>query len=174
MSEIWLPIKGYECLYEISNFGRIKILPKKVNCLIGKSRINKERISLGSLDKEGYRQFSLISKGIEKKVKVHRLVASHFINSGNDNLEVNHIDFNRSNNNYYNLEWSTRKENQTHTVTNNRNVKGVKVWSSRITIDCNTGIFYDTLKQACIAKCISYVNAKKSICKGIYKGLQYA
>ena len=91
MSEIWIPVKGYELQYEVSNMGRIKILPKQVKCSFGSNRINSEKISLGSLDKEGYRQFSLIKNREEKKVKIHRLVAYHFLPVSIDKLEVNHL-----------------------------------------------------------------------------------
>lgn len=28
MNEVWKPVKGYEGLYEISNYGRVKSLPR--------------------------------------------------------------------------------------------------------------------------------------------------
>ena len=46
--------------------------------------------------------------------RVHRLVAYTFIKKPekfNDNYVVNHIDMNKLNNNYKNLEWCTSAEN---------------------------------------------------------------
>lgn len=47
-------------------------------------------------------------------VKVHRLVASKWIPTDSEDLEVNHIDGNKNNNFYLNLEWVTSKENKEH------------------------------------------------------------
>lgn len=47
-------------------------------------------------------------------VKVHRLVASRWVSTHDENLEVNHIDGNKANNAYTNLEWVTSRENKRH------------------------------------------------------------
>lgn len=61
----------------------------------------------------GYKYVTLSNKGYSKREYIHRLVAKAFINNPKPEefLVVNHKDFNKSNNNYSNLEWSTQKEN---------------------------------------------------------------
>lgn len=60
----------------------------------------------------GYLRVSLNSKDHY----IHRLVAEYFIDNPNEYKEVNHIDADKTNNNFINLEWCTRKENIKHSV----------------------------------------------------------
>lgn len=49
-----------------------------------------------------------------KKYMIHRLVAQHYVENKFNKKCVNHIDGNKKNNNYSNLEWCTIKENNQH------------------------------------------------------------
>lgn len=66
MEELWLPIIGYEGLYDVSNLGRIR-----------NSRTNKI-LRLGK-HRQGYKLVSLYKNKKEKTLLVHRLVAMAFI-----------------------------------------------------------------------------------------------
>ena len=101
--EIWKEIIGYESLYLVSNYGRIKSL-----------KYNKERILKIKTDSQGYKFVSLSKSGIVKHILVHRIVAIAFIENPLNKKEVNHKDFKRFNNDYKNLEWVTAKENTHH------------------------------------------------------------
>lgn len=59
----------------------------------------------------GYEYVMLSLNGKYKQYKVHRLVANAFIPNPENKPFVNHIDCNRGNNYYKNLEWCTQKEN---------------------------------------------------------------
>ena len=59
----------------------------------------------------GYEYVMLIIDNVYRQKKVHRLVAEAFIPNPKNKPFINHIDCNRSNNYYQNLEWCTQKEN---------------------------------------------------------------
>ena len=109
LNEIWKPIKGYEGLYEVSNFGRIKSL-----------KFGKERILKGSKDKYGYLQVVLSKNNKSKTFKVHRLVSEAFIPNPDNLPQVNHKDENPSNNNVNNLEWCDKTYNNNYGTRNTR------------------------------------------------------
>lgn len=105
--EIWADVKGYEGLYKISSFGRLKSCPRN-------GTIKSSRLLKCSYDADGYPQYVLCKKNKLKSVKGHQLVANHFIENPNSLPLVNHIDSDRKNNYYWNLEWVSHAENTFH------------------------------------------------------------
>ena len=76
------------------------------------SQRNKYLVSVKNAS--GY-MFVNLSDGQERKsFSIHRLVALLFIENNNNYLEVNHIDFDKANNNVDNLEWISRSDNMKH------------------------------------------------------------
>lgn len=105
MNEIWKDIKGYEGLYQISNFGRVKSLKRMIN-----KRRCEEIIKKPSLGGKGYYRLPLCKNGINKYYFIHRLVADAFIPNPENKPTVDHIDRNKINNYVNNLRWATYKE----------------------------------------------------------------
>lgn len=66
------------------------------------------------LTSSGYRRVTLHQDGKVKRVTIHRLVAMHFVSNPEGKPMVNHLDGNKLNNHYLNLEWVTCKENTHH------------------------------------------------------------
>lgn len=64
--------------------------------------------------KKGYYQVTLIKDGKKKHYRVHRLVASAFLENPFNYTDVNHKDENKTNNHVDNLEWCTRKYNNNY------------------------------------------------------------
>lgn len=118
MQEIWKDIKGYEGLYQVSNLGRVKSLPRKIynNGIIGKNKfyISKEKILKERIDHKGYFRVALCKNNIQKDYSIHRLVLENFVENVDNKPCVNHIDGNKQNNNLENLEWCTYSENLNH------------------------------------------------------------
>lgn len=107
MEVVWLDIAEYEGLYQVSNCGRVKSLPR--NGTIKEERMLKPRVS-----KNGYLYVHLRNGNISKYVKIHRLVAEAFIPNPDNKPQVNHINGNKLDNTVDNLEWVTASENTMH------------------------------------------------------------
>ena len=111
MSEIWKAIPGYEGIYEVSNQGRVRSLPRVIRMDSGIGNFynyhHNGKVLKLRINNKGYCYVSLCGK----KVLVHRLVAMAFVPNP-DNLScVNHKDENPKNNNAENLEWCTFQYN---------------------------------------------------------------
>jgi hypothetical protein len=125
--EIWNDVEGYENLYQISNYGKVKSLSHINN--LGKLR--PECILKDRFTDRGYNTAVLYNNGKPKTYKVHRLVAKAFIENISNKPHVNHIDGDKKNNFVDNLEWVTISENQKHafrtglkTISCKRDAKG--------------------------------------------------
>lgn len=106
MSNIeWKTIKGYEGLYEVSNDGRVR----RLRFINGRHNFEKIKESKQTLNTCGYMTVNLCKNGKSNTKRVHRLVAEAFL--GESNLQIDHIDGNKQNNNLSNLEYVTPKEN---------------------------------------------------------------
>lgn len=109
--ELWRDIQGYEGLYQVSNYGRVRSLERVIMRSNGKSQPIGKKILRFATDKDGYLIASLRKGGIKRMKKVHRLVAEAFIPNPQNLPQVNHKDENKSNNNVDNLEWCTASYN---------------------------------------------------------------
>ena len=157
--EVWAKVKGYEEIYAISNYGRIK-------------NITKDRLLSPINNGVGYYRVELRRNNVGKKQYIHRMVAEAFLLNPHKKAEVNHKDGNRSNNHVSNLEWVTSSENTKHAV-----YKGtLKAWGNKakpieaISIETGTVIKFATISEAereIGSKHITDVlKGKRSQCKG--------
>ena len=118
IKEIWKDIEGYENLYQVSNLGRVKSLPKKViNPKGGKCGFTDCKILSPGLTKNGYLRVQLYKNKKPKMHYVHKLVAITFIPNPKNKEYVDHINTIKTDNRVENLCWVTREENQNNELT---------------------------------------------------------
>lgn len=104
IKETWRSVEGWG-MYHVSNMGRVR------SHKFGTVRILKPSPGSG-----GYLQVAFTQLGRSKKFLVSRLVAKAFLPNPESKPQVNHKDFDISNNRATNLEWSTIQENLFHAV----------------------------------------------------------
>jgi hypothetical protein len=108
MKESWLPILGFEGIYEVSNTGLVRRSAPGCGTYVGK--ILKPDVTI-----HGYLQVTLFKGGMSKRFKVHRLVLTAFVGlPPTPKHQGNHLDGKKDNNNIINLEWATTLENNHH------------------------------------------------------------
>lgn len=120
MEEVWKVVEGYDGVYYVSNLGRVKSIERVQQYSDGRVYTYPEKILKQSTPKAGkragYMAVHFYCQGTRETISVHRLVATYFVEKPEGKNVVNHIDGNKSNNIYSNLEWVTYAENNAHAL----------------------------------------------------------
>lgn len=110
--EKWLPIPGYEGMYEVSNFGAVRSLRRETLDANGKRHSMRGKYLNINVIEKGYHQVALYRDGHRKYHKVHRLVLEAFVGPPDSpDLHGMHINDVPGDNRAENLRWGTASEN---------------------------------------------------------------
>lgn len=136
MKEKWKFIPGYKGLYKVSNFGRVKSLPRLITRV--QSYGMQQFVQPGRLLKlgwsKGYPKVTLTKHGVETQYWVHRLVALTFIgNPPFPDALVLHSDDNPANPRWDNLRWGTHQDNSDDQTRQGKQIKGIDVNTALLT-----------------------------------------
>jgi len=110
--ERWLPVVGYEGLYEVSDWGRVKSLERLVKHSREGHQLLSSRVLRPACNiRSGYPYADLRENGKRRAIPVHRLVLEAFVSLRPEGMECCHNDGNPANNRLENLRWDTRHSN---------------------------------------------------------------
>jgi len=150
--EIFKPVVGYEGLYEVSNYGRVRsfdrIIPSN-----GSSRLLRGKIM--SITKKTVQVTLTKESNSVKGCRVARLVYTSFVGEIPDGMDIYHKDRNRHNNNIANLIVCTRSETQASASTRKTTThRGVYKTDNRFSVHLRgkSQGRYDTIEEAMAAR----------------------
>ena len=113
INETWRTIKGYEGLYEISDWGRVRSLNYKKK---GITQLLKAHARLGN-----YVKVALRKDDVVRYHRVHRLVAIAFLPQPLEGqTQVEHINCDTRDNRLENLRWTSPRGNMANPLTRYR------------------------------------------------------
>lgn len=122
--EIWKSVKGYEGIYEISNYGRCRRISYNTSDHHAKvSQFGLPHYLKPNQSESGHLRYALCVDGKTKLVLAHRLVLIAFdVPNPLNKPHVSHFDNNPENNYIGNIEWCTHTENMQHMIKCGRKV----------------------------------------------------
>lgn len=159
MEEIWVDIVGYESIYQISSLGRVKSLERtEKHWRGGISKVTEKIIK--HFSSGIYPRVNLCKNGFAKPYSIHRLLGEHFIPNPNNYTNVLHSNDVKTDFRLENLRWGNQSDNVKDKFKNGYknsdkqraiSSKNCVLRNSKIVLNTQTGIFYDSVKDAAYA-----------------------
>lgn len=127
IQEEWHPVVGYEGLYQVSSFGRVRSI------LIRPGTSGRPKILKACAQSDGYLVVAPCRNGKAVLRMVHRLVLEAFIGPCPEGHEAAHLDGDRSSPKLENLRWVTHSENQSQMIGHGKSTRGEKHPMAKLT-----------------------------------------
>ena len=131
MQEVWKDVPGYGGLYQVSNIGGVKHMPRKLRFVSKRGtvawRTTTERECAWNVTRTGYAIVHLTVDGARRTPTVHELVMAAFVGPRPEGMQVNHINGVKQDNRVGNLEYVTCRENHLHAVRTGLNKQAMRV-----------------------------------------------
>lgn len=113
---MWVDIKGYEGIYQVSTFGNVRSLGS-VRLIKGTRQFYPMKLLKQCRINSGYLIVCIWKNGEKKNELVHRIMADNFLSNNDPNKnQVNHKNGIKTDNRLENLEWCSRSENLKHAI----------------------------------------------------------
>lgn len=152
--EMWKPVVGFEGLYEVSDLGRIKSLPRNST----RGGLIKPYLSTHN----GYVYVGLCKSNKKHTIRLHKLVLQAFTDyDPNGGLVIDHLDGNKTNNRLDNLEAVTQKVNFNRAIAN-----GLVEFKGEMVVDLDEMKIYKTYTEAARAVGGKQGEMVRRVCKG--------
>lgn len=121
--ETWLPVVGYEGIYEVSNLGHVRSLPR-IDAQGGHRRMRIHKPA--RMDAWGHLGVKLRRNGVITSRYVHQLVLEAFVGPRPDGMLACHWNDVPDDNRLGNLRWGTPKDNRADLIRNGHDHNLVK------------------------------------------------
>lgn len=131
-SEAWVPVPGYEGLYEVSNLGRVRSLTFR-DSYGGSRLLDVPRLLTPSAER--YARVTLGKEGANRAIGIHVLVATAFVGARPGGHQCAHLNGNAHDNRASNLAWVTPKINEQHKLIHNTRARGERNGGAKLTED---------------------------------------
>ena len=168
--EQWKEINGYKHYY-ISNYGNVRREEIKTLTPRGRLMTNKAKTLTFCYDTCGYQKVTVsdyskpqtkAGRYPRKILPISRLVAIHFLPNFNNLSEVDHINRDKNNNNYYNLRWISHGNNMLNKGIAKSNTSGYRNIAKYIRKDRNNKVSWSVQIRydggRCRGKCFDYTD----------------
>lgn len=130
--ERWLPVVGFEGLYEVSDFGRVRSLERTVPDRRQGSKRIRERLL--KLSKDHYPKVVLSKFNERHEWNVHQLVLETFIEIRPDGMEARHLNGNSKDASLTNLIYGTKVQNQGDRVQHGTHDRGERSVNAKLKV----------------------------------------
>jgi hypothetical protein len=178
MIERWLPVPGYEGLYEVSDAGSVRSVPRVVlrSVIIPVKRAGK-LLKGTPRQHHGDLKVYLCKNGRPTTCLVHRLVLLAFVGPCPPGYECLHDDGNPANNVLSNLHWGTPLENAQDMLRHGTNYCARKTMCRRghLLLPPNLGRYSQQKgERNCLACMRGHADVRRAVAKGQTLTLQVA